>query len=501
MRLKQLNEMSASEFIHLLGGVFENSSWVAERAEPNRPYSSFQSLYNKMVEIVETASDNEQLKLIQMHPHLGTNVKITDFSQEEQKHAGLNELTKDEQNHLILLNQKYKDKFGFPFVMAVRGKIKQEIFRTIKERLQNNHQTEFKQALEEIKKIAMFRLQEIFREGENNSMTKHKERVMYYGKGDVFAYRTYLKPLTGVRTIPESPFSGRDHILFGVNVKISVGGTKLLSSFTKGDNSLVVATDSMKNFIQKHLASYTGTTIEGFLEYVATSFLKKYSHIEKISLIGEEIPFETTFAVKNGNRAASELVFKKSRNEYATAYLNMVRNEDNTLNITEQQSGLADLQLIKVSGNSFVGFIRDEYTTLPEDSNRPLFVYLNIKWKYKNTEDSFGMNPENYVAAEQIRDIATSVFHETETLSIQHLIYLIGRRILERFPQLQEVYFESQNHTWDKIVEEIPESKGKVYTEPRPPYGFQCFTVTQEDLPHENILMFSDEPDHKGALK
>nr|5AYJ_A Chain A, Uric acid degradation bifunctional protein [Bacillus sp. TB-90]5AYJ_B Chain B, Uric acid degradation bifunctional protein [Bacillus sp. TB-90]5AYJ_C Chain C, Uric acid degradation bifunctional protein [Bacillus sp. TB-90]5AYJ_D Chain D, Uric acid degradation bifunctional protein [Bacillus sp. TB-90] len=331
--------------------------------------------------------------------------------------------------------------------------------------------------------------------------TKHKERVMYYGKGDVFAYRTYLKPLTGVRTIPESPFSGRDHILFGVNVKISVGGTKLLTSFTKGDNSLVVATDSMKNFIQKHLASYTGTTIEGFLEYVATSFLKKYSHIEKISLIGEEIPFETTFAVKNGNRAASELVFKKSRNEYATAYLNMVRNEDNTLNITEQQSGLAGLQLIKVSGNSFVGFIRDEYTTLPEDSNRPLFVYLNIKWKYKNTEDSFGTNPENYVAAEQIRDIATSVFHETETLSIQHLIYLIGRRILERFPQLQEVYFESQNHTWDKIVEEIPESEGKVYTEPCPPYGFQCFTVTQEDLPHENILMFSDEPDHKGALK
>ncbi|MEK4223365.1 2-oxo-4-hydroxy-4-carboxy-5-ureidoimidazoline decarboxylase [Bacillus sp. FSL W8-0116] len=141
MRLKQLNEMSASEFIHLLGGVFENSSWVAERAEPNRPYSSFQSLYNKMVEIVETASENEQLKLIQMHPHLGTNVKITDFSQEEQKHAGLNELTEDEHNHLMLLNKEYMDKFGFPFVMAVRGKTKQDIYRTIKERLKNNYRT------------------------------------------------------------------------------------------------------------------------------------------------------------------------------------------------------------------------------------------------------------------------------------------------------------------------------------------------------------------------
>ncbi|OQP12317.1 2-oxo-4-hydroxy-4-carboxy-5-ureidoimidazoline decarboxylase, partial [Geobacillus zalihae] len=134
MRLEQLNEMSASEFINQLGGVFEHSSWVAERAEPYRPFSSFQSLYDKMVEIVETASENEKLKLIRMHPHLGTNAKVTDFSQKEQKHAGLNELTEDEHNHLMLLNKEYMDKFGFPFVMAVRGKTKQDIYRTIKER-------------------------------------------------------------------------------------------------------------------------------------------------------------------------------------------------------------------------------------------------------------------------------------------------------------------------------------------------------------------------------
>ncbi|MGG3161901.1 factor-independent urate hydroxylase [Geobacillus stearothermophilus] len=498
MRLEQLNEMSASEFINQLGGVFEHSSWVAERAEPYRPFSSFQSLYDKMVEIVETASENEKLKLIRMHPHLGTNAKVTDFSQKEQKHAGLNELTEDEHNHLMLLNKEYMDKFGFPFVMAVRGKTKQDIYRTIKERLKNNYRTEFEQALEEIKKIAMFRLQEIINGGEMISMTNNKERVMYYGKGDVFAYRTYLKPLTGIRTIPESSFSGRNNIIFGVNVKIAVGGAKLLTSFTEGDNSLVVATDSMKNFIQRHLASYTGTTIEGFLKYVATSFLKKYSHIETISLIGEEIPFETTFTLSDGNITASDLVFKRSRNEYSFATLNMVRRENDSIDIIDQYSGISDLQLIKVSGNSFVGFIRDEYTTLPEDTNRPLFVYLNIKWKYKNIEDSFGDNPEYYVAAEQIRDIATSVFHETETLSIQHLIYLIGCRILERFPQLQEVNFESQNHTWDKIVEEIPGSQGKVYTEPRPPYGFQCFTVTQEDLQHK---MLSAEIQYKGALR
>lgn len=493
MRLQQLNEMSASEFINLLKGVFEHSPWVAEQAEQYRPFSTFQSLYDKMVEIVETASENEKLTLIRMHPHLGTSAKVTDFSQKEQKNAGLNGLTEEERHHLMSLNQQYIDKFAFPFVMAVRGKTKNDIYASIQERLKNDYQTEFQQALEEIKKIALFRLQEIMNEGEMISMANNKERVMYYGKGDVFAYRTYLKPLTGTRLIPESSFFGRSNIIFGVNVKIAVGGAKLLTSFTEGDNSLVVATDSMKNFIQRHLASYTGATIEGFLKYVAVSFLKKYSHIETISLIGEEIPFETTSTYHNGKISASDLVFKNSRNEYAVATLQMVRNEDNRVDITEQQSGLADLQLIKISGNSFVGFIRDEYTTLPEDENRPLFVYLNIKWKYKNIEDAFGDDPKQYVAAEQIRDIATSVFHETETRSIQHLIYLIGCKILERFPQLQEVNFESQNHTWDKIVEEIPSSQGKVYTEPRPPYGFQCFTVTQEDLQHKNTPVFSAE--------
>ncbi|EIJ80431.1 urate oxidase [Bacillus methanolicus PB1] len=485
--------MKASEFIEKLEGVFEHSPWVAAQTEPHRPFVSFQSLYNKMAEIVENASEKVKLSLIKIHPNLGTKAKIADFSQKEQKNAGLNELTEAEYNRLMLLNQEYMNKFGFPFVMAVRGKTKQDIFISIKERLKNNYTTEFEQALEEIKKIAMFRLQDIIDEGEMISMTNYKERVINYGKGDVFAYRTYLKPLTGVRTIPESSFSGRNNIIFGVNVKIAVGGAKLLTSFTEGDNSLVVATDSMKNYIQRHLASYTGTTIEGFLKYTASSFLKKYSHIETISLIGEEIPFETTLALNNGNITDSDLVFKRSRNEYSFATLNMVRRENDRIDIIDQYSGISGLKLIKVSGNSFVGFIRDEYTTLPEDENRPLFVYLNIKWRYKNIEDSFGDNPINYVAAEQIRDIATSVFHQTETPSIQNLIYLIGCRILERFPQLQEVNFESQNHTWDKIVEEIPGSKGKVYTEPRPPYGFQCFTVTQEDVQHKKVPMISAE--------
>lgn len=315
---------------------------------------------------------------------------------------------------------------------------------------------------------------------ENKLTDKH----VYYGKGDVFAYRTYAKPLSGITEIPESMFKGRHNIIFGTNVKVKIGGEAFIPSFVEGDNSLVVATDSMKNFIQRHLASYDGSTLEGFTNYVSEAFLAKYPQIDYISILAEDIPFDVMSEFSEDTLKASNLVFRKSRNERSRSSIEIIRTEEGPT-ITEQSSSILDLQLIKVSGNSFVGFVRDEYTTLPEDSNRPLFVYLNLHWVYKEQADAFGDNPESYVAAEQIIDIATSVFHNMETPSIQYLLYEIGCTILNRFPQLLQVTFESQNHTWDTVVDEIPERDGKVYTEPRPPYGFQLFTVTHEDLKKE----------------
>ena len=308
-----------------------------------------------------------------------------------------------------------------------------------------------------------------------------REKTVCYGKGDVFAYRTYGSPLKGIKKIPESTFSGRENIIFGTKVKVAIGGKAFIPSFVEGDNSLVVATDSMKNFIQRHLGTYNGSTLEGFAAYVSEAFLNQYPHIDHVSILTEDIPFETVSESANGEIQVSDVVFKQSRNERSRASVEMVRTESG-IEMNEQSSSILDLQLIKVKGNSFVGFVRDEYTTLPEDSNRPLFIYLNLHWVYQEQEDAFGTIPENYVPAEQIIDIATSVFHSMETPSIQNLIYEIGLTILKRFPQLLQVTFESQNHTWDTVVETIPGSEGKVYTEPRPPYGFQAFTVTHEHL-------------------
>ncbi|WP_419954235.1 factor-independent urate hydroxylase [Neobacillus niacini] len=308
------------------------------------------------------------------------------------------------------------------------------------------------------------------------------KRTMSYGKADVWVYRTYAKPLTGIRNIPESTFTGSKNILFGMNVKVAVEGEAFFSSFKDGDNTLVVATDSMKNFILKHAGDYQGATQEGFLEFVAQRFLETYSHMTGINISGEQISFEELPVPTNGSFEPSPLVFRYSLNEQAGASIEVKRENDDIIT-TQHLSTLKGLKLIKVKGSSFYGYVKDEYTTLPESFDRPLFIFLNIDWRYDDLEDARGNTSHGYVAAEQVRDIAYTVFHEENSPSIQNLIYRIGTRILERFPQLAEVRFESNNRTWETILDEIPASQeGKVFTEPRPPYGFQCFSMTRADL-------------------
>ncbi len=431
-----------------------------------------------MIEVVKEAGKEDKLDLIRAHPKLGAKKKMSITSTKEQQGAGLHDLSPEESEEFYKLNEDYEKKFNFPFIFAVKGKTKRDIYDSLQERVTNSQNEEFEKALGEVYKIALFRLKETYK-GDDHMTSE--SRLMTYGKGDVFAYRTFMPPLTGLQQIPESTFEGKSNTVFGVNASIEIGGKAFLPSFAEGDNSLVVATDSMKNFIQRHLADYEGSTLEGFLDYTARRFLEKYTHVDTIKMTGVEIPFESAVGIKNGESSSSDLVFKRSRNEQARSTVSLERINEK-MEVTGHSSEITDLQLVKVKGNSFVGFIRDEYTTLPEDGNRPLFIYLNIGWTYENQQDSLGTNPLNYVAAEQVKDIASTVFDEIESPSIQYLIYLIGCRVLERFPQLKEVTFQSQNRTWDVVVEDIPGSEGKVYTEPRLPYGFQRFSVTKDDL-------------------
>ncbi|MFP3887128.1 2-oxo-4-hydroxy-4-carboxy-5-ureidoimidazoline decarboxylase [Priestia filamentosa] len=160
MTINDLNEMPLSAFIEKLKDIFEHSPWVIERVGEFRPFSSRNDLYEQMITVVKTASEGEKLDLIQAHPHLGTRKTMSSFSTSEQKNAGLSQLSEAEYKFLLEMNQEYVHQFSFPFILAVRGKNKDEILQAMKSRLKNSKEQEFNQALTEIYQIVQFRIED-----------------------------------------------------------------------------------------------------------------------------------------------------------------------------------------------------------------------------------------------------------------------------------------------------------------------------------------------------
>ncbi|WP_436901869.1 factor-independent urate hydroxylase [Halovenus halobia] len=307
-----------------------------------------------------------------------------------------------------------------------------------------------------------------------------EERTMNYGKEKVAVYRTYATPLEGIEPIPESTFTGRDNTLFGLDVRVQVEGEEFLPSFSEGDNSMVVATDSMKNFVLHQAGEFDGSTLEAFLEFVGTKFLETYDQMEAIQMSADEIPFEERQVPAEDGFEASDLVFRQSNDESAFGELYLTRGE-NGPTIEEQISGVTDIELVKVEGSSFENYVQDEYTTLPEREDRALHITLDIFWTYDDPAHALGDDPGAYVPAEQVRDIAHVVFDEVDSNSIQDLIYQIGLRILERYPGLESVSFEANNRTWIQERADL-DGEGMVLMEPPRPTGFQQFSMDHTDL-------------------
>ena len=292
-----------------------------------------------------------------------------------------------------------------------------------------------------------------------------------YGKADVKVYRTHAEPLTGVTPIPESPFGGRENTLAAAEIEVVVHGTQFLDAYTKGDNRLVVATDTMKNFIHARSLTARARTLEEWLLEVGTAFLDTYPHMERLTMLGRELPFPAAIVPGDGGFEASDRLFSRDRGDHGTARLELARTDDGSVVITDHESGRRELQLIKLTGSAFADFARDEHTTLPERRDRPLYIWCDIGWRYTDAAHAVLADPARYVASEQVADLAVTVFHEFVSLSIQHLINEIGTRMLERWPQLSEVSFDTQNRLWDLVAESSDDPTVKTYSDPRPPYG------------------------------
>lgn len=168
MTLDQINQLDRDTFIARLGGIFEHSPWVAERVAAQRPFANVDALHAAMCAVVDDASEAEQLALIRAHPQLAGKAavrdELTDASRSEQRGAGLDQCSPDEFARITELNDAYQQRFGFPFILAVRGHSRDSIIANMAQRLANAPAHEHDEALRQIARIARFRLSDLIQD-------------------------------------------------------------------------------------------------------------------------------------------------------------------------------------------------------------------------------------------------------------------------------------------------------------------------------------------------
>ena len=161
--IDKINKLSKPDFISIFGNIFEKTEWIAQKSYDLKPYKNYEELFLKMIEIFENTNKENHLKILNAHPDLAVEKKLTKDSKNEQKNASLNQCTNEEFIEFKKLNEEYKKKFGFPFIVAVKGKNKEEILNSFRQRITNNINLEFEEAKRQVKKIASFRLSEIIK--------------------------------------------------------------------------------------------------------------------------------------------------------------------------------------------------------------------------------------------------------------------------------------------------------------------------------------------------
>ena len=165
--INKINKLLKSEFVKVFTNIFENARWIAEELYDQKPFGDFKELSSKILNIFETTTKEKQLKILNAHPDLADKTKIsllTPDSLKEQTDAKLDQCSEEEFNEFKKLNNIYK-KFGFPFILAIKGKTKMEILNNFRKRISSDPEIEFNEAVKQVKQIASLRLKKLNNKG------------------------------------------------------------------------------------------------------------------------------------------------------------------------------------------------------------------------------------------------------------------------------------------------------------------------------------------------
>jgi len=271
----------------------------------------------------------------------------------------------------------------------------------------------------------------------------------YYGKADVTVYRLIRDGSAGVDGNP----------VFGANVKMLTWGGAFWPTYLRGDNTGLIATDSMKNFIQHETFAFTESGLENYCRFIGRRFLDTYPQVEGLQMTAVQLPYA---GLEGG------VAFVPAGPDQAFARIEMTQER-----VVSAVSGIQGFKLLRLRGSSFQGFVRDQHTTLPDRPSRVLHMWLDMEWSYTTLDAAFS----NGAVTMRTRAIVMDVFKSFESASIQQIIHKMGTRIFSDIPEISELRFEANNRTWD-VVQERGEEMG-VYVDPPAPYGVLGLTLTR----------------------
>jgi len=271
----------------------------------------------------------------------------------------------------------------------------------------------------------------------------------YYGKADVTVYRL-------IRDGSVRPGSSA---VFGANVKMLTWGGAFWPTYLRGDNTGLIATDSMKNFIQARTFEFTDFGLENYCRFIGRKFLDTYPQVEGLQMTAVQLPYA---GLEGG------VAFIPAGPDQAFARIEMTQE-----GVVSAVSGIQGFKLLRLRGSSFQGFVRDQHTTLPDRPSRVLHMWLDMEWSYANLDAAFS----DGAVTGRVRAIVMDVFKSFESASIQQIIHKMGTRIFADIPEIAELRFEASNRTWD-VVQERGEEFG-VYIDPAAPYGVLGLTLTR----------------------
>ena len=161
--IKNINLLTKKEFMSIFGNIFEKSEWIADKVFQLKPFKNSEDFMIKIIKIYENSSKEEIINIFKLHPKLVVEKNLTSFSSKEQAEANLDNCNDKELLEFENLNKDYEIKFGFPFIIAVKGKNKSQILENFRTRIKNSLEDECAEAKKQVKNIASFRLNKILK--------------------------------------------------------------------------------------------------------------------------------------------------------------------------------------------------------------------------------------------------------------------------------------------------------------------------------------------------